>query len=308
MKKFLLLVFLVFFFTTINAQKTSNYKVLVVAFYNLENFYDTIDNPAVNDDDFTPLGIKQYTSAIYKTKTEQMAKVISKIGTDVNPGSIDGPSLLGVAEIENDTVLNDLTQNHLLSSRKYQYVQYNSKDARGIDVALIYNPKYFKVEESRPIAVLFPGSKKYFTRDILWVKGKLDGETVHIYVNHWPSRLGGEEQSAPFRNLAAKICKRHIDSIAFADGIQKVIIMGDFNDDPISPSIITVLGAKEKKEDVKKNGIYNPWVELYKKGIGTLAYQDSWGLFDQIMFTSPWLTKAQNGYFFTNNMYSTGSL
>ncbi|MEI6184842.1 MAG: endonuclease/exonuclease/phosphatase, partial [Bacteroidota bacterium] len=195
-------------------------------------------------------------------------------------------------------VLNDLTQNHLLSARKYQYVQYNSKDARGIDVALLYNPKYFKVEESRAIAVLFPGSRKYFTRDILWVKGKLDGETVHIYVNHWPSRLGGEEQSAPFRNLAARICKKHIDSIAFADGIQKVIIMGDFNDDPISASISTVLGAKENKEDVKKNGIYNPWVELYKKGIGTLAYQDSWGLFDQILLTSPWLTKAQKGYFF----------
>ena len=298
MKKILLPILLVVIFAGINAQKTSNYKVIVVAFYNMENYYDTTDNPAVNDEDFTPLGIKHYTSAIYTAKTEQLAKVVSKIGTDIKPSNMDGPALLGVAEIENDTVLRDFTHNHLISSRNYQYVHYDSKDARGIDVALIYNPAYFKVEESRAIAVKFPGSKKFFTRDILWVKGKLDGETVHVYVNHWPSRLGGEEESAPFRNLAASICKKHIDSIAFADGIQKVIIMGDFNDDPISPSIISILGAKEKKEDVKKNGIYNPWVELYKKGIGTLAYQDSWGLFDQIMFSSPWLSKAQKGYFF----------
>ncbi len=298
MKNIYITLFLAFFSIHISAQKATNYKLVVVAFYNMENYYDTINNPAVNDDEFTPEGERHYTSEVYKTKTERLATVISKIGTDIKPGTADGPALLGVAEIENDTVLNDLTHNHLLSARNYQFVHYDSKDARGIDVALIYNPKYFKVEESRAIAVKFPGSKKFFTRDILWVKGKLDGETINVYVNHWPSRLGGEEQSAPFRNLAARICKKHIDSIAFADGIQKVIIMGDFNDDPISSSISNILGAKEKKEDVKKNGIYNPWVELYKKGIGTLAYQDTWGLFDQILLTSPWLNKSQPGYFF----------
>jgi len=298
MKNVLLTVLLALFISGTFAQKTNNYKLIVVAFYNLENYYDTIHNPAVKDEDFTPNGAMHYTSKIYWDKTEHLAKVISLIGTDIHPGTVDGPALLGVAEIENDTVLNDLTHNHFISARKYQFVHYDSKDARGIDVALIYNPKYFVVEQSRAIAVKFPGSKKFFTRDILWVKGKLDGETVSVYVNHWPSRLGGEEKSAPFRKLAASICKRHIDSIAFADGVQKVIIMGDFNDDPISPSIIDILGAKEKKETVKKNGIYNPWIELFKKGNGTLAFEDTWSLFDQIMLTAPWLNQQQSGYFY----------
>ena len=289
------------FAANVFAQQKS-YKISIIAFYNLENFYDTIDNPLVNDNDFTPKGEKNYNGSIYWDKVGNLASVLSKLGSDEKPESMspDGPAIIGVAEIENDTVLTDLVNHPLLKKRGYKIVHYDSKDIRGVDVALLYNPKYFKPEESKALFVKLPGGSKdsYFTRDVLWVKGKLDGETIHIYVNHWPSRLGGEERSAPARAAAALVSKNHMDSITKADGEQKVIIMGDLNDDPVSPSLTEVLKAKAKIKDVKLGGLFNPWVDMYKKGYGTLAYQDAWGLFDQIVISYPWLDKEQNGFFF----------
>lgn len=298
MKKTITSFFACFFALLLCAQDTKQqYKIAVIGFYNLENFYDTTDNPAVNDEEFTPAGPRNYNSDIYWNKVEHLATVISQMGTDINP---DGPAVLGVAEIENDTVLTDLINHPLIKKRGYKFVHYDSRDARGVDVALLYNPKYFTPEQSDKLYVQLPGGSKdsYFTRDVLWVKGKLDGEEVHIYVNHWPSRVGGEERSMPARAAAAMVCKHHMDSIARADGNKKVVIMGDLNDDPVSPSVSEVLGSKGKIKDVAEGGLFNPWVDLYKKGIGTLAYQDAWGLFDQIMISYPWLSKDQNGFFF----------
>ncbi len=296
MKKAFTLSLLLVYWLTVDAQK-NNYKSAIIAFYNCENFYDTIDNPMVNDEEFLPNGPRNYNTAIYMDKVNKLATVISQIGTDFNP---DGPALLGVAEIENDTVLNDLIHNPQIAKRGYKFVHYDSPDARGIDVGLLYNPKYFTVESSNKLFVKLPGGSKdaYFTRDVLWVRGKLDGETINIYVNHWPSRVGGEKRSMPARAAAAMVCKHHMDSIAKADGYQKVIVMGDLNDDPVSPSVTEVLGAKGNQDEVMKGGLFNPWVELYKKGIGTLAYQDAWGLFDQIMISYPWLNKNQTGFFY----------
>lgn len=273
------------------------YKVSIISFYNLENFYDTVDNTMVNDEEFLPKGAKNYNSAIYWDKVDKLSTVISQIGTDVNP---DGPAILGVAEIENDTVLTDLVHNARLKDRNYQFVHYDSRDFRGIDVAMLYNPKYFKVLDSRKLYVSLPqGSKDaIFTRDVLWVKGLLDGEEVNIFVNHWPSRRGGEERSAPGRAAAAQVDKHFIDSIQKIQPNAKVIIMGDLNDDPVSPSITKVLKATGKIENVKPGGLYNPWVDMYKKGLGTIAYQDAWGFFDQIMMSYSWLDKKQDGFFF----------
>jgi len=298
-RRILLFIFIFFQFTT-KGQDKHPYKVAIVAFYNCENFYDTIDDPVVNDDEFTPRSDKQYSSRVYHNKVEKLATVISRMGTDENPKNPDGPAILGVAEIENASVLNDLTHHYLLKKRNYKFVHYDSKDARGIDVALIYNPKYFTVEHSKPLFVRLPGKSKdaYYTRDILWVKGKLNNETIHIYVNHWPSRLGGEERSAPARAAAAMTIKQHMDSIMKVNGEQKVIIMGDLNDDPVSPSLTEVLKAKAEAGNVKPRGLFNPWIGLYKKGIGTLAYQDVWGLFDQIIISYLWLDKEQQGFFF----------
>lgn len=279
------------------SQTQNNYKVAVVAFYNCENFYDTVRNPMIYDIDFTPLGDYKYNTAIYLDKVQKLSTVISQIGTDINR---DGIAMIGVAEVENDTVLNDLIHSPLLIKRNYKIVHYDSRDARGIDVALIYNPKYFTVEESKPLFVVLPGRSKNarFTRDILYVKGKLDGETIYVLVNHWPSRLGGDEKSAPARAAAAAVCKVQQAEIYKTEPDAKIIIMGDLNDEPTSPSVVKVLKAVSVISDVKEGDIYNPFTELYNKGIGTLAYQDSWSLFDQIMITHPWLDKKQTGYFY----------
>ncbi len=278
------------------AQK-KEYKSAIIAFYNLENLFDTLDNPNINDEEFLPKGVRNYNSAIYFDKLNRLATVISQIGVEANP---DGPAILGVAEVENDTVLHDLVRQKLIEKRNYKIVHYDSRDARGIDVGLLYNPKYFRVEASDKLYVQLPGGSKdaYYTRDILWVKGKLDGETIHIYVNHWPSRSGGEKRSAPGRNAAAQVCKNHIDSIANLEPNAKVIVMGDLNDDPINESVAVILNAKGKINEVRKGGLYNPWTELYRKGIGTLAYQDAWGLFDQIIISHAFLDKDQDGFFF----------
>lgn len=287
---------LLFFISKGNAQK-QEYKVAIAAFYNLENFYDTVDNTSVNDEEFLPKGAKNYNSAIYWNKVDHLATVLSQIGTDVNP---DGPAFIGVAEIENDTVLNDLIHNARIKDRNYKFVHYDSRDFRGIDVALIYNPKYLTVLDSRKLYVHLPQGAKdaYYTRDVLWVKGMLDGDTINIFVNHWPSRRGGEERSAPGRAAAAQVSKNFIDSVQKTEPNAKFIVMGDLNDDPISPAITKVLKATGNIDKVQPGGLYNPWVDMYKNGIGTIAYQDAWGFFDQIMISYSWLDKKQDGYFY----------
>lgn len=279
------------------SQTKQNYKISVIGFYNLENLYDTIDNPMVDDNEFTPAGPKKYNGEIYFDKLQKLSTVISEMGADKTP---DGPAILGVAEIENDTVLADLVRHPLIAKRNYKIVHYDSRDARGVDVGLLYNPKYFNVEVSNKLFVQLPSGAKdaYFTRDVLWVKGQLDGETIHVYVNHWPSRRGGEKRSEPGRMAAAKVCREHMDSILKTEPDAKFVVMGDLNDDPLNKSITEVIGAKPDTEQVKNKDMYNPWTELYNKGIGTLAYQDAWGLFDQILISGTWLSHDQSGFFF----------
>ncbi|RZM04901.1 MAG: hypothetical protein EOO88_55695 [Pedobacter sp.] len=211
MRKIILALGAVILTIAVQAQK-QDYRSAIIAFYNLENLYDTVNNPLVSDEEFLPNGPRNYTGAIYRDKLKNLATVISQIGIEVNP---DGPALLGVAEVENDTVLKDLVAQPLISKRGYKIVHYDSKDIRGVDVGLLYNPRYFSVISSDKLYVQLPGGSKdsYFTRDILWVKGKLNGETVHVYVNHWPSRSGGEERSRPAREAAAAVCRKHLDSI-----------------------------------------------------------------------------------------------
>jgi len=292
---------LVFLFTSFLLPATGlgqkqSYKVVVIGFYNLENLFDTIDNPVVDDNEFTPNGPRRYDGVIYRDKLTKLATVLSQMGTEISP---DGPALLGVAEVENDTVLKDLVRHPLLEKRGYKIIHFDSRDARGIDVGLLYNPKYFAPEKSDKLFVALPSGSKdaYYTRDVLWVKGKLDGEDVHIYVNHWPSRSGGEKRSEPGRMAAARVCRTHMDSIARFEKFPKVVVMGDLNDDPINKSITEVLGATGEKDEVPRGGMFNPWVDMYKKGYGTLAYQDAWGLFDQIIVSQPWLPETQKGFF-----------
>lgn len=280
---------------TAKAQE-KQYSVSTIGFYNLENLFDTINQPDVNDEEFTPNGANLYTPAVYIDKLGKLEQVLSDIGTEFTP---DGLAVFGVAEIENASVLKDLANQPKLKPRNYQYVHYNSPDLRGIDVALMYNPKYFKVLYSQSLNVPLKdddGTPRH-TRDVLYVYGMFIGEPMHFFVNHWPSRRGGEEASAPGRALAAQVAKICIDSIMKDNPNAKVVLMGDLNDDPVSPSVAKVLGAGANKEKTKKSELYNPWVGYYKEGIGTLAYNDAWNLFDQIIVSEAFLPMEQNGFF-----------
>ncbi|HEX2683011.1 MAG TPA: endonuclease/exonuclease/phosphatase [Ferruginibacter sp.] len=280
--------------SAVYAQK-ENFKPALIGFYNLENFYDTVNNPAVDDEEFLPNSERHYNSRIFLDKVDRLTEVISQMGTDINP---DGLAILGVAEIENDTVLNALIKHKRLKDRNLRIIHYDSPDARGIDVGFLYNPKYFTPLYSVPLFVKLPGGSKdsYFTRDILYVKGILDGDTINVMVGHWPSRSGGEERSIPARAAAAGVVKRIVDSLMAINIQSKIVIMGDLNDDPVSPSMTKVLNAKGSTNGLKDGGLYNPWYDFYKRGIGTIAYQDSWGLFDQVVLSKAWIDKNQAGY------------
>ena len=278
--------------TGAHAQK-KQYQVTAVAFYNLENLYDTEDDPKTRDEDFTPNGPYHYTDAIYHQKLHNLATVISKLGTEVTP---DGPAIIGHAEVENAKVLADLVAQPEIKDRNYQYVQFNSPDFRGIDVAMLYNPKYFKVLKAEALYTDISkfGEKGGKTRDVLYVTGILSGDTTHVFVNHWPSRRGGQAASDPLRAIAAGVSKRVIDSLMKANPASKVIVMGDLNDDPTDPSVVKVLGAKGNKDKVSISDLYNPWTAFFNQGIGTLGYNDSWNLFDQIIISGGYLKGNEN--------------
>ena len=249
-----------------------------IAFYNLENLFDTIPNTPENRDlEFTPDGKNQWDGRKYWSKIHNMAQAISHFTTRTTP---NGPAIIGVSEIENRSVLEDLVADPQISKWNLQIVHHDSPDARGVDVGLLYNPKYFKVENvtnHRLTAVSFR------TRDQMCVVGSLMGQRIAVIVNHWPSRLGGQEQSSPNREAAADLCKSIADSLWRIDPNIGVIIMGDLNDDPQDKSCAKVLAAKRDIKDADEHGFYNPWWEMLDKGIGTLAYKSQWNLFDQII-------------------------
>lgn len=271
------------------------YSVACVGFYNVENLFDTLDHPTTFDEEFTPAGTRRWDGAKYREKLRNIARVVAEMGTDITP---DGPALLGVAEVENRQVLEDLAQETAIAQRNYQIVHYDSPDRRGIDVALLYQPKYFEPLGSRsiPVPMVGRGGDTIYTRNILYVAGLLDGDTLHLLVNHWPSRRGGESATRPLRNAVAKVCRALKDSLVAQRPLAKVILMGDLNDDPTSPSVSKVLLAKPTKKQLRRGDFYNPWYEYYRKGIGTLAYQDAWSLFDQIILTEGLVNPHGAGY------------
>ncbi len=283
---------LIVIFQFLSFSQDKEYKIGCIAFYNLENLFDTIDSPDTNDEEFTPSGSKNWTGKRYNEKLQNMANVISQIGNEYVPG---GPSVIGVSEIENRAVLEALINTPKLKPLNYEIIHYNSPDERGVDVALLYRPGYYKVTNSRAVKVKLPDTTDY-TRDILVVSGLFDGEPMHFLVSHWPSRWGGEKRSKPLRITAAKVTRFVVDSILHKEPDAKIIIMGDFNDNPTDESIEEHLKAKGKISDIKKDELYNIMAERYKKGIGTTAYKDSWSLFDQLIITKSLLGEDKSTY------------
>lgn len=271
------------FWNGVQAQDGS-YHVACVGFYNLENLFDTLDAPGVVDEEYLPGSAKGYDSRMYQQKQQNMARVIAEMGVELTP---DGIAVLGVAEVENRQVLEDLVKQPGLSNRNYDIVHYDSPDERGIDVGLLYQPKYFRVLHSRPVPLqlTLPDGQTNFTRDILYVSGILESDTVHIMVNHWPSRRGGESTTQPYREAAAALCRHIVDSLLQINPETHIVIMGDLNDDPVNASVKDVLKAGFNRKKLKRGELYNVMYDFYKNGKGTLAYQDAWNLFDQIIIS-----------------------
>ena len=266
----------------IHAQGSSGRQVQVagIAFYNFENLFDTIpNNPLGRDEEFTPGGSRQWDGRKYWIKVHNLAYAISQFKTKTTP---IGPAIIGVSEIENRSVMEDVVNQPELKPWNLQIVHHDSPDKRGVDVGLIYNPRYFKVENVTNHTLT---AVPFATRDQMCVVGKLLGERIGVIVNHWPSRLGGQEQSEPNRVAAAELSKHIADSLWTVHPEMGVIIMGDLNDDPMNKSCAVVIGAKRESKDVEPHGFFNPWWNILDHGIGTLAYKSAWNLFDQIIIS-----------------------
>ena len=250
-------------------------NVFTVAFYNVENLFDTINNPLTVDDDFTPASKRKWNHKKYRHKVKKLTSVISQIGKNQ---SAFPPAIVGLAEVENGKVVKDLAKHKNLSKYNYSYVHYDSPDERGIDVALLYNKDFFEVITSdvHSLHLTDEEGNVDYTRDLLVVKGKLHGEVLYVLVNHWPSRRDGHMETKDKRIKAAKHVQEVLNAVKLKDVTAKFIIMGDFNDDPISESITDFLVTDD---------LYNPMKSLYEKGQGTLTFYKEWHLFDQIIFS-----------------------
>jgi len=277
--------FLLLFSTSTTAQEKKQYQVSCVGFYNLENLFNTVDDPN-RDEEYLPNGRNNWTMEKYNHKLENLSKVLEDLGKDVSP---DGCAIIGVAEVENRGVLEDLVAQPKLKNRNYKIIHYDSPDRRGIDVGLLYQEKYFKVKKSISYKLTFPDDTAYYTRDQLIVSGTLMGEDVNVIVAHWPSRRGGEQKSEPRRIQAAQLGRKIIDSLYNDNPNAKILYMGDLNDDPVNRSVMEYIKAKGKMAKVKKKEFFNPMWHFYKKGYGTLAWNDAWNLFDQIMVSKAFL-------------------
>ncbi|WP_378186113.1 endonuclease [Aquimarina sp. W85] len=256
-----------------NASKKKSLYTL--AFYNLENLFDTVNDPITLDDDFLPNAERSWNRKRYQKKLYKLSSVIVQIGSSKTNKP---PSLVGVSEVENKKVLSDLVNSKKMKRFNYGIVHFDSPDERGIDVGLLYQKEHFKVITSKTISILVdnePGVRD-FTRDILHVEGLLNNEKIHVLVNHWPSRREGADSTAYKRIIAAKKNRELIQQIRAQNPASKIVVMGDFNDDPSSESI---------KKYLVQQDFYNPMEKLHTRYRGTLSYRSQWYSFDQIILS-----------------------
>jgi len=287
------LLFSFFFLIQTLCSQNNNYKIRTIAFYNVENLFDTINNPDTFDDDYTEKGKNKYSHTIYWDRIDKIGTVISKIGADKANTS---PAIIGLAEIENRAVLEDLIRSKGLRGKNYQIIHFDSPDIRGIDVALLYQEKYFTPLDQKKYEVKLweDSGKRIYTRDILLVSGLLDDEHIYIIVNHWPSRRGGKSRSNPKRAKAAYVAQQIIDKIRLDNKNAKIFIMGDFNDDPIDKSLKKGLISTGNYQNLEKESLYNPMEKMFAKGLNTLGYRDGLNLFDQILMSNAFISSDKN--------------
>tara|TARA_R110000850_G_scaffold175976_1_gene301862 strand:+ start:121214 stop:122734 length:1521 start_codon:yes stop_codon:yes gene_type:complete len=315
--KQLIIAFILVISVNKGVSQEKKFELHTIAFYNLENLFDTINDPTINDEEYLPS--KGWTYKNYKKKLDNLSRVLVEIGT--NDQQRTSPTIIGVCEIENRRVLEDLVKQPRLINKNYKIVHFDSPDKRGIDTGFLYDPLHFtptsynnvplyvykdenakskkeKNEETDDSESIDKKSNRVYTRDQLLVTGLLDGEEVSFIVNHWPSRSGGEKKSSPYREAAGALNRKIIDSLFKINPKAKVITMGDMNDGPYNKSIKKEIGAVAKKEDLKQFGVFNPMEDMSNNGIGSLAYRDSWDLFDQILLTEPYINKDYSSWTF----------
>ncbi|WP_378186089.1 endonuclease/exonuclease/phosphatase family protein [Aquimarina sp. W85] len=295
---FTLVICLLSVFYNSSCQESTSFKILTVGFYNLENLFDTLDDPKTFDDDRTPDGKDHWTEEVYQQKLKNMASAILTIGSDLAKAP---PAVLGVAEVENRKVLYDLIQQEALVPYKYDIIHYDSPDRRGIDVALLYRKEIFRPITSTTYPVLLydqKNGKRIYTRDQLLITGYFENERMHFIVNHWPSRRGGEVSSSYKRKKAAFVNRNIIDSILYDNPYAKIISMGDFNDGPRNKSIVEVLNTSSRSEHLTDKMLFNPFNKLLSDGIGSLAWGDSWNLFDQILVSKSFIASKYETFEF----------
>lgn len=251
-------------------------KNITIAFYNIENLFDIENDPHTNDDDFLPTSRKRWTPKRYQNKLLKLGTVISKIGEE---NTETAPVLVGLAEVENSKVVSDLVRSKNLINEGYSYVHYDSSDERGIDVALLYKSDVFKVENSETFSVYLQDElgQQDYTRDILLVQGKLGNESLSVIVNHWSSRREGVKETEFKRLAAAKVVNTVITRLKNEDENAKIIVMGDFNDNPNCNSILSM---------EKESNLYNPFKTVWSRDKGSLNHDFQWNLFDQILFST----------------------
>jgi hypothetical protein len=292
-----LIIPLIFSLTIVSNIQGQKAKIACVGFYNLENLFDTEDDPSIADEEFTPTGPKAWTPDKYQDKLLRLSEVIVRLGTDLNP---DGVGILGVCEVENRRVLQDLVSTPNLKDRNYQILHFNSFDPRGIDLAILYQNKYFTPLEAQMVEIPLKDSDGNYrkTRGLLIAKGKIENQIVYILVNHWPSKRGGELATSSLRIQASKKNKEIADSIQILNPDANIIIMGDLNDNPNSTSVAKYLRAEKETRSLKSGSFYNPFYKNYLLGEGTTAHDDSWSLFDQILLSKNCLGKSNVQYKF----------
>ncbi len=269
-------------------------KEHTIAFYNVENLFDTIDNPNTRDDDFTPEGKLKYNSERYQQKLTNLSAVLSSI----NKNSL--PTIIGLCEVENRQVVEALANQNQLKGADYGIAHTDSPDGRGIDCALLYNKSDFKYLGHDIIGIQFPNEPKYKTRDILHVQGILgSSDTLHLFVNHWPSRIGGMEKSEKNRVFVAKKLKLAVTKLQEKNANAKIIIMGDFNDEPNNKSAEVTLAATNNKDISNPKALYNLMYDLKMDGKGTYNYRGNWNMLDHLIVSNSLINNA-NGFHTTH--------
>jgi len=287
-KFFLLFLALAFSLLVKNVQAQNRYRVM---FYNVENLFDPFNDSLKNDDEFTAEGSRYWTWRKMTDKVNNVYKVITAVG------EWDPPMLVGLCEIENRFVVERITKHTPLSKFDYQIVHRESPDFRGIDVALIYRPDQFTVEEERYFRVSYPDNPDRASRDVLYARGIIDGlDTLHVFVNHWPSKYGGALASEPGRIAAGKLVRQKVDSIKIFHPNARIIIMGDFNDTPSSTPLVEALVASPPEKPFTTEGLYNLHFPYEAKGEGSLKYQGAWEVIDMMIVSEGLLSRNHGVY------------